>query len=181
MKRQGNRYQKFDVKLSRKDRRKVNKLLAEEKESVRVFRRLLVLHLLDRGRHVGEVGEDVKLSSRSVRYIGNRYLGEGLKRALYDSPRPGKQALLSDHQEKEVIALVCSSPPRQRARWTLELLREEVIRHGIIPAVSRDTLRRLLRDCQVKPWLEKNVVHWGSDRRIHRENGGYSRSLREEI
>src|SRR4051812_11395505 len=104
--------------------------------SGRIFTRAMILRLLDRGKSLSEVAADVGASPMGVRQVGNRYLSGGLDRALWDAPRPGKQALLNNRQEKEIVALACSAPPGERARWTIELLREEVLRRGIAENIS---------------------------------------------
>jgi hypothetical protein len=40
--------------------------------------------------------------------------------------------------------VVCSSPPEGRARWTVRLLTEEVIKRKLVPRVGRETIRVLL-------------------------------------
>jgi putative transposase len=60
--------------------------------------------------------------------------------------------------EARIIAMVCSSPPEGRSRWTVRLVAEEVIDRGIVKRISREKIRIILRDHDLKPWLEKNVV-----------------------
>ena len=167
-------YQKLQLKLSSSHRRKLRDLFDHGHNSARLFRRAMILQFLDHGESAEKVSAKLGVTPTTARNVGRKYIKFGLRRALYDSPRPGKKPLINSHQEKEIIAVVCSAPVKQRSRWTLELLREEVIRRKIISRVSRDTIRRLLHDCQVKPWLEKKLVRWGPDRRIHPENGEHS-------
>jgi hypothetical protein len=45
-----------------------------------------------------------------------------LERALYERQRPGTAEELDHNQKQRVIAMVCSSPPEGRARWTVRLV-----------------------------------------------------------
>ena len=54
--------------------------------------------------------------------------------------------------------MVCSDPPEGRARWTVRLIAEEVVKRKLVPKVGRETIRVLLLSHDVKPWREKNVV-----------------------
>jgi len=48
-----------------------------------------------------------------------------------------------------------SSPPAGRARWTLELLADEMVRLTSHESLSRDTLRRRLAENDLKPWRRR--------------------------
>jgi beta-phosphoglucomutase-like phosphatase (HAD superfamily) len=100
----------------------------------------------------------VRLTAKAVREIGRRYEARGLEQALYERPRPGAAALLADHQKQRIIAMVCSAPPEDRARWTVRLVAEEAVKRRLVARVGRETIRLLLLHHDLKPWREKNVV-----------------------
>ncbi len=70
---------------------------------------------------VGVGGSTVYRTKRGF-VLGN------LEAALSEEPRPGADRKLSGKEEALLVATACSSPPKGRARWTLELLAEELIR-----------------------------------------------------
>jgi hypothetical protein len=113
---------------------------------------------MDQGQFTPAVGANLGLSAKAVWQIGKRYLDGGLERALFDASRPGKAAVLDQQQQQRIIAVVCSPPPEGRARWTVRLLTEEVIKRKLVPRVGRETIRILLESHDLKPWREKNVV-----------------------
>src|SRR6266852_4996360 len=94
--------------------------------------------------------------------ISQRFRQGGLERALYERPRPGKAALLDAQHRQRIVALVCGPPPEGRARWTVRLLTEEVVKRKLVPRVGRETIRVLLESHDLKPWREKNVVRGGT-------------------
>ena len=51
--------------------------------------------------------------------------------------------------------MVCSDPPEGRARWTVRLIAEEVVKRKLVPKVGRETIRVLLLSHDVKPWRKK--------------------------
>lgn len=157
-------YRNLEVKLSSYDRKTLRGMLDHGHGSARVFKRSLILLLLHGGESAEQIGKIVGATPKTARNIGWKYINGGLKDALFERARPGKKPSIDFHQEKEIVALACSSPPGERSRWTLELLREEVIARRIIKGIGRETLRTLLHDCHVKPWLEKNVVRGRADR-----------------
>jgi hypothetical protein len=122
-------------------------------------------------------GPNVRLTSKAVREIGQRYEDQGLNRALYDLPRPGAAPLLTPAQRKQIVAMVCSDPPEGFARWTVRLIAEEAVKRKLVPRVGRETIRILLQHDDLQPWRKKNVVRRRTRWRVYQEDGGRAESL----
>jgi putative transposase len=90
--------------------------------------------------------------------VRQRFEQGGVAAVLDDRPRTGRSKTTTKAVEARIIAMVCSSPPSGRSRWTVRLVAEEVIERGIVRNISREKIRIILRDHDLKPWLEKNVV-----------------------
>jgi putative transposase len=71
--------------------------------------------------------------------------------------RSGAVELLDDSHQQRLIAMVCNSPPEDRARWTVRLVAQEAVKRKLVPRVGRETIRMLLLSHDLKPWREKNV------------------------
>jgi len=110
-----------------------------------------------------QVSRDLGVARKTVRVIARRYEDEGLESALYEKPRPGKPRSLNPSQNQRVIAMVCSPPPAGQARWSVRLIAEEAAKRKLAPPVSRETIRLLLRNHDLKPWREKDVVCGGTE------------------
>jgi putative transposase len=147
----------FQVRLSKQERQEVNQLLSGGVQQVRTVQRAMVLRRLAEGQTIRKVAEGMGVAPKTVWMVSQHYQQGGLERALYDGPRPGKGALLDARQQQRIIALACSKPPEGRARWTVRLLVEEVVKRKLVPRVGRETIRVLLESHDLKPWREKNV------------------------
>jgi hypothetical protein len=147
---------KLSIRLKKKDLGSIHALLSAGTQSVRVIKRAQALRLLAAGQRSPQVGSAIGLTSKTVRNIGWRYAQAGLRRALYDAPRPGASPLLTDIQKQQIIAMVCSDAPEGRARWTIRLIAEESVRRKLVPAVGRETIRILLQSHDTKPWRIKS-------------------------
>jgi len=156
-------YHRVPVKLGKKDRPQIVRMLTKGRESARVLRRALILRQLDEEQTGAQVARDVGVVRKTVRVIARRYEEEGLKSALYEKPRPGKPWSLDPSQNQRVIAMVCSPPPAGQARWSVRLIASEAVKRKLAPPVSRETIRLLLQNHDLKPWREKNVVRGGSE------------------
>ena len=147
------------IKVKPKHLSQIRELLRGGVQQVRVVFRALSLQLLAKGSTAPQIAQTVPLTPKAIRQIAHRYNRNGLDRALYDKQRPGAQQILDDSQKQRIIAMVCSTPPEGRARWTVRLIAEEAIKRKLVPKVGRETIRILLQSHELKPWREKNVVH----------------------
>ena len=63
----------------------------------------------------------------------------------------------------QIVAMVCASPPEGYARWSVRLIAEEAIKKKLVKKTNRESIRLILKNHELKPWLKKNVVHGGVD------------------
>ncbi len=145
------------IEVSTKDQKELRKLVSGGVQQVRVVLRALALLQLAKGVAAPRIAGIIPLTAQAIRNVGRRYQQGGLDRALYEKQRPGAAEVLDDSQKQRLIAMVCSSPPEGRARWTLRLVAEEAVKRKLVPRVGRETIRVLLLSHDLKPWREKNV------------------------
>lgn len=144
-----------DFKLSSSDVRQLISLLSKGKNSVHHIKRAQILLAMHNQYPAIIVAEIVKSTKKTVYNTLKAYREGGLVKALHDLPRPGQPLLLNQKQEAHVVALACSDPPAGRARWTVRLLVEFAKKTKIVMTVSRETIRKLLKNQDLKPWREK--------------------------
>lgn len=139
--------------------------------SARTWRRIRILELLDEGLSVRATAKAVGSYPREISRVGKRYVARGLQAALTDEARGKPDKKLDSTQEAAVIAMVCGPPPEGRARWTIRLVTEQVVKRGITTEVGRETIRIVLANHDLKPWREKNVVRAKDRSGVHRSDG----------
>ena len=166
-------YHRVHVQLNKKDRKRIAGMLNKGWESARVLRRALILRQLDRGQTAGQVANQVGVASKTVRAIARRYEEEGLESALYEQPRPGQRRRLDAGQSQRIIAMVCGPPPQGQAPWSVRLIAQEAVKRKLAAKVGRETIRILLRNHDLKPWREKNVVRGRTGQGLYPAHGGY--------
>ncbi len=145
------------IEVSQKDQKQLAKILRSGVQQVRVVLRALALLQLAKGVASPRIAGVVPLTAQAIRNVGRRYQQGGLDRALYEKSRPGAAEVLDDSQKQRLIALVCSSPPEGRARWTVRLVAQEAVKRKLVPRVGREPIRILLLRHDLKPWREKDV------------------------
>ena len=142
---------KLSFNLSDEDRKIIDRILTKGKTSARVFKRAQVLRHFDEGNTSPAIAIFVGVTAETVRKIGWHYVREGLERALYDLPRPGKDKKLTDRQVTHIVALVCSDPPEGYERWTLRLLANELVSLELVDSISHVAVGEVLKKTNSSP------------------------------
>ncbi len=125
-------------------------------EEPRVIRRCNILNALHLGYEAGAISELLHVHRNTVRNIEIAYIEEGLESALHDDERNGRPIDFDDRERSRIVAMVCSEPPDGRYRWTLDLIVEEVEKRELIDrSISREQVRIILQEHDLKPWQEK--------------------------
>ena len=61
------------------------------------------------------------------------------------SPNSARPRIFDGAAEAKLIALMCSPPPKGRAKWTLRLLEDTVVELNIVERASDNTIGRTLK------------------------------------
>ncbi len=61
------------------------------------------------------------------------------------APRREYVRKLDGAQEAHLVALTCGTPPACRARWSLRLLADELVRLEVVDTISHETVRQTLQ------------------------------------
>src|ERR1035437_9948141 len=109
-------YKRLEVKLPKPDERSLVQLLRSGVQQVRVVLRSLALLQLSGGDSAPAIARRLRLTPKTVRDIGKRYLEGGVDRALYERPRQGAKPILSPTERQRIIAMTCSDAPEGRLR-----------------------------------------------------------------
>lgn len=143
---------RYRVELSQGERSELTALLSGGKHSVRRLKRAQILLAADAGVSDEEIATSVGVGGSTVYRTKRRFVTGNLEAALSEEPRPGASRKLSCKEAALLIATACSDPPEGRARWTLELLADEMVRLTKHDSLSRETVRRRLAENHLKPW-----------------------------
>ena len=93
-----------------------------------------------------EIASALDVSVPSVERLRRRFVELGVPACLKRQPGGGRQQrCLNGEQEAHLVALVCSAAPMGRARWSVRLLADEMVRLGYVESVSHETVRQALK------------------------------------
>jgi transposase len=137
---------KYDVNLSRAERRLLEELIQNEAPRNRRVKHAKILLESDWGKSAVKVADWVGVGHSTVERTRQRYAEGGLEAALNDKARPGGMPRLDGKQQAFVIALACSDTPNGQERWSMQMLADKIVELGVVDkSVSHDTIGRVLK------------------------------------
>lgn len=142
---------KYRVYLDKTQRKELEGITKRGKHPATTIKRANILLRLDESQGVVDTQETIAnqlgASTATLYKVSRQFVEEGLQAALYRKKRetPPTPPIATGETEARIIALACSEPPEGRSRWTLRLLEEKVVELQIVPAISDNTIGRLLK------------------------------------
>jgi hypothetical protein len=157
------RNQLYVVKLSGKERSRLEDLIRKGKNSARIQLKARILLHADKGKQ-GSAWNDVQIGEALGTYpimcarVRRQWVEEGLEAVLSRKKRatPPIPPIFDGEKEAKLIALACSPPPAGRSSWTLRLLENKVVELKIVDHASDNTIGRVLKKANSSPISKNN-------------------------
>ena len=141
---------RYIVRLSQQERAQLQDLVSKGQAAAYKIKHANILLNIDvngPGWTDQQASEAFSCHANTVANLRQRYVEQGLELSLERQrrpPRPGQQ-VCDGEAEAKLIALRCGEPPAGQARWTLRLLAERAVELDIVPAISHETVRTILK------------------------------------
>lgn len=152
---------KYIVTLTQEEQDSLHHMFSSGKEGVRKLARARVLLKADENWTDEAISQALDISVPTIERVRHRFVGEGLEAALNRRPSTRQYyRKLDGRAEAHLVAIACSSPPPGRKHWSLRLLAEKlvVLEQIDIDSISHETVRQVLKENHLKPWLKKQWV-----------------------
>lgn len=147
---------KYVVDLKRDEQEMLTGLISSGTQRVRKLNHARILLKAHDDWTDQRISEALNVSVPTIERVRQHFVEEGIQQAL--SPRKTRrryQRLMDGIQEAHLLALACSQPPKGHRRWSLRLLASEMIRFEYIDEVSHATVRNVMQENELKPWLKE--------------------------
>lgn len=92
-----------------------------------------------------EIAVRLGMSYGTVTQTLKQYRDAGLESALYDAHRSGAPRKITPELEAHITAISCSDSPEGKAKWTVEMLKDEVIRLNVVETISKTSVHTILK------------------------------------
>ena len=146
---------KWIVDLAEEEEQHLKTLIRGGKPGARKVKRAQILLGANGGLSDGAIVAAVGSSKSTVHRVRQQFVEEGMEAVLSERKRGGGYRLLNAKEEALLVSIACSKPPEGRARWTLVLLAEQLVTLTDLESVSYETVRRRLKENELKPWQKK--------------------------
>jgi transposase len=143
---------RYRVALTQYERNELLALLSGGKHPTRKLKRAQILLAADVGVSDEDIATSIGVGGSTIYRTKRRFVEGNLDRALSEEVRPGAERKLTGKEEALLVATACSNPPAGRARWTLTLLADALVKLTPHESLSRETVRRRLAENDLKPW-----------------------------
>src|ERR1700680_3282517 len=143
---------RYRIELSQAERDALTTMLSGGKHAARKLKRAQILLAADAGSSDDEIARTVAVGGSTMYRTKRRFVEGNLERALSEEQRPGAERKLTGKEEALLVATACANPPKGRARWTLELLADAMVKLTGHQSLSGETVRRRLAENGLKPW-----------------------------
>ena len=145
----------YIVDLTERERSCLLNIIKTGKRSSRKVNRARILLLADEERTDREIAAVLHTSVPTVQRTRQRFVEGNLEYALNERRRCGRPRKLKEEGKAVLIALARGVPPAGRKKWTTQLLANKLVERGVVDDVSDETVRRVLKKEDIKPWLRK--------------------------
>ena len=146
---------KYVVELSEEERESLQRFVSSGSTLARKVKRAQVLLAADQGYRDKDIAELVGVGTSTVYRTKKRFVERPFEVVLDDDPRPGGSRKLTGKEEALLVATACSSAPKGRAKWTMQLLADAFVSMTDHTSLSAETVWRRLKEKKIKPWQHK--------------------------
>ncbi len=141
---------KYIVGLTGEERGALAQLVGKGKSQAYRIKHAHLLLMIDAdgpGWSDEQAAEACGCHGTTVRNVRQRCVEQGLLAALARKPqeRPSRERVLDGEAEARLVAIACGKAPAGRAKWTMQLLADQLVQLQVVAGVSRETVRRTLK------------------------------------
>ena len=160
---------RYRIILSNDDRIKLETTPRRGATGVSRFVHARILLLCDCGKNGPawtsvQIATALGVTTRTVEHTKRRMLAHGMDAAL-DRKRqnkPAREPIFNKEKEADLIALVCSPPPRGRKRWTVRLLTRYLVAHRVFQRISKSSVQNALKRTELNLAMHSSKPTSGS-------------------
>ena len=141
---------KYIVRLTADERRDLENLLKRGKTQAYRMKHANILLAIDADGpnwpdH--QAAKAYKCHENTVRNVRQRFVEQGLEAALERKTQevPSRKQIIDGEKEARLISIACSRPPEGRAKWTVQMLADELVILKVVESVSGQTVWRTLK------------------------------------
>jgi len=141
---------RYIVGLTTEERNQLKTTVSKGKEAAHRIKHANILLMADEnGPHLKDedIATALQCHRNTAANVRQRFVEQGLEAALERKKRasPAIPKKLDGRGEARLIAIACSKPPEGCAKWTMQMLADELVALHIVDSISDETVRTTLK------------------------------------
>jgi transposase len=141
---------KYIVRLTVQERKELENLVKKGKTQAYRIKHANILLAIDADVPNWpdlQVAKAYKCHQNTVVNVRHRFVEQGFQAALERKRQqaPSRQRILDGESEARLLTIACSSPPKGRAKWTMQMLADELVALKVVDCISGQTVWRTLK------------------------------------
>jgi hypothetical protein len=151
---------RYHVDLTTDEQDLLRDIIESRNQKAQIVKRAYALLAADRKGDKrwsdAQIRDAYGLRVRTIELIRQRLVEEGFETVLYGQKQQRyKEKVFTGAVEAKLIALRCSHPPSGYARWTFQLLADQMVELGYVEHMSHEGARQLLKKTNSSPGVSR--------------------------
>lgn len=145
----------YVVALTEEERDLLNTIVDEGKENPRTIMRARILLMSDKNADnpkmtKEELASYLGTTHTTIQTTREEYANGGIEKAIYRKKVEHRARKFDDNVVEQILNMIKEEPPAGKKRWSIRLICSECSERGITPSISRNTVRILLNERNIK-------------------------------
>jgi transposase len=141
---------KYIVRLTAEEQKELENLVKKGKTQVYRMKHANILLAIDAdGPNWSdyEAAKAYKCHENTVRNVRQRFVEQGFQAALERKEQQvlSRKRIIDGENEARLISIACSTPPKGCAKWTMQMLADELVVLKVVDSISGQTVWRTLK------------------------------------
>ena len=141
---------KYIVRLTTEEQKELENLVKKGKtQAYRIKHANILLAIDSDGPNWPDyqTAKAYKCHQNTVRNVRQRFVEQGLEAALERKEQQvlSRKRIIDGENEARLISIACSAPPKGCAKWTMQMLADEMVVLKVVDSVSGQTVWRALK------------------------------------
>jgi len=141
---------KYIVRLTAKERKELESLVKKGKTQAYRIKHANILLAVDADGPNWpdyQAAKAYKCHQNTIVNVRQHFVEQGFEAALERKKQqaPSRKRIIDGENEARLISVACSKPPRGCAKWTMQMLADELVALKVVDSVSGQTVWRALK------------------------------------
>lgn len=154
---------RYNVMLSAEESKGLQTLVQKGGKGYRIKHAQILLKLDQKPENAewtyDRISAAYQATHKTIAGVAKRFVFEGVEAAIGRKTQENRYRKVTGDVEARICAIACSEPPQGRARWTMQLIADELIRLEIVDYITDSTICEVIKKTKLSHGRLQNGVY----------------------